>query len=177
MAETIQTVGPLAGICGHDGTNWEKVLIDASKRLVVAVASLVAADVQMHGYYSGSWQKSPLPWGYSDTVQGVKSNTNLAAGANWLYGDTVPAGEVWVLSSLVAMEVSATINRLSIFAIIDAATILVNNQQPPTSGAWYVQTGQFVLGPGDKPAAYVVNATAGDDLSLTYCGYKVDLDL
>ena len=39
MAEPIATVGDLAGICGHDGTNWEKVLIDASKRLVVAIAA------------------------------------------------------------------------------------------------------------------------------------------
>jgi len=39
MGEPIRTVGDLAGLCGHDGTNWEKVLIDATKRLVVAITA------------------------------------------------------------------------------------------------------------------------------------------
>lgn len=41
VSESIETVGPLAGLCGHDGDNWEKVLIDSSKRLIVAIASIV----------------------------------------------------------------------------------------------------------------------------------------
>lgn len=40
MGEAITTVGDLAGLCGHDGTDWEKVKINASKQLEVEVKTL-----------------------------------------------------------------------------------------------------------------------------------------
>jgi len=55
MGEPIAEVGDLAGICGHDGTSWEKVLIDASKRLVVAIASAIAQDVHVYGFDDPDW--------------------------------------------------------------------------------------------------------------------------
>lgn len=46
MGEPIAEVGYLAGICGHDGDAWEKILIDASRRLVVVVADSGGSDLQ-----------------------------------------------------------------------------------------------------------------------------------
>lgn len=45
MAETISTVGQLAGICGHDGTDWLKALIDAAGHLQVDLVASGGKDL------------------------------------------------------------------------------------------------------------------------------------
>jgi len=177
MGEPIATVGDLAGICGHDGTNWEKILIDASKRLVVAVASAIASDVQLHGYYDGSWQKNPLVWGFSGTVGEFVQDTNLDAGTNSIYGTEVPGGEAWVVSVTLGRMVSTTISDLFLGAEIAGADVWVRALYAPTSTYWYIGADILYLGPGDRMEARVHDATGGDVLQLRYGGYKMKLDL
>lgn len=45
MAEPIATVGKLAGVCGHDGADWQKVGISASDRLQVETEDPSGADL------------------------------------------------------------------------------------------------------------------------------------
>lgn len=46
MGETIATVGDLAGLCGHDGTDWIKALIDAAGHLQIDVVDSGGADLK-----------------------------------------------------------------------------------------------------------------------------------
>lgn len=46
MGEPIKTVGELAGICGHDGSNWIKALIDATGHLQIDVVDSGGADLK-----------------------------------------------------------------------------------------------------------------------------------
>lgn len=46
MGEPIAEVGQLAGVCGHDGTDWQKVGISASDRLKVEVEDPGGVDLQ-----------------------------------------------------------------------------------------------------------------------------------
>lgn len=46
MGEPIATVGDLAGICGHDGTDWIKALIDAAGHLQIDVVDSGGADLK-----------------------------------------------------------------------------------------------------------------------------------
>lgn len=46
MGEPIAEVGYLAGICGHKDGAWEKLLRDASNRLIVVVADSGGSDLQ-----------------------------------------------------------------------------------------------------------------------------------
>jgi len=188
MGEIIQTVGPLAGVCGHDGTNWEKILIDASKRLVVAIDAFSAtlevtqdtpADllVGTHHYDGTTWRKASLGWGYYDIVSEAVSDTNLPAGASALSGPAVPAGEVWVISCVGAYVNSATITSILLQTIVDSVGVPLLYQTAPVSFQWYVQTGQFILKEGDTVRVYISGATLGDDAYLRYGGYKMKVNL
>lgn len=46
MGEPIATVGDLAGVCGHDGTDWIKALIDAAGHLQIDVVDSGGADLK-----------------------------------------------------------------------------------------------------------------------------------
>lgn len=46
MGEPISTVGQLAGICGHDGTEWLKALIDAAGHLQIDIIDSGGSDLQ-----------------------------------------------------------------------------------------------------------------------------------
>lgn len=46
MGEPIATVGDLAGVCGHDGSDWIKALIDASGHLQIDIVDSGGADLK-----------------------------------------------------------------------------------------------------------------------------------
>jgi len=46
VGEPIRTAGDLAGICGHDGTDWIKALIDSGGRLQVDIVDSGGADLK-----------------------------------------------------------------------------------------------------------------------------------
>lgn len=177
MGEPIATVGDLAGICGHDGTNWEKILIDASKRLVVAVASAIAQDAQMHGHISGAWQKQPLIFGYSGVIAERVIDDNVSAGTDFVETTAVPGGEIHVITHAIALVASATCNLLAAYINHDGATQELFGQSNPVSSQVYDRQGFWVLDAGDTFKAYGFNLTAGDDLVVAVAGYKMDLDL
>ena len=128
--------------------------------------------------YTGSaWVKSNLLWGYNDVVSEAVDDLNLAAGTNSVVGATVPAGEVWIVSTITGVVVSATASILNLFITVGGIDIIIKAVTPPTSGAVYLETGQFVLKAGDKVFIRVFTATAGDDAYLRYAGYKMRLDL
>lgn len=177
MGEPIATVGKLAGVCGHDGDDWEKILIDASKRLVVAIASIVAADAQMHGHVGGAWQKQPLIWGYSDVVEERVLDANCSAGTDSVQTTVVPAGEVHVITSLAMYVASGTCGNLVAYKNDGVASYELVGQTSPTSSQIYDRQGFYVLGPSDSIVVYGFNLTAGDDLCVIVTGYKMDIDL
>lgn len=177
MGETIATVGDLAGICGHDGTSWEKILIDASKRLVVAVASVVASDVQMHGYYDGAWQKAPMPWGYCDTVVERNYEPNAAAGINTLASTAVPAGEVHVIQTVYASNLNTNPTAVVLGLKRGATTYSFHREAAPGAGASVENANPIIAKEGDIIVATFTGCVLNDDIILIITGYKVDLDL
>lgn len=188
MGEPIATVGDLAGICGHDGTDWEKILIDASKRLVVAIAAFTAAVevtqdtpgdllAGVHGYIAGAWQKQPLAWGISDSVSEAVSDTNLGAGTQTLSTTPIPAGEVHVASAINFRVDSATCTRGQLQIVIGGVSLVILTQASPVAYTWYLKTGEFVLAEDDYIALSMTGLTAGDDAYLRYAGYRMDVDL
>ncbi|MBU2060149.1 MAG: hypothetical protein KKB38_20760, partial [Gammaproteobacteria bacterium] len=177
MGEAIQTVGPLAGISGHDGTDWEKDLIDASKRLVVAVASAIASDVQMHGYYDGSWQKNPPAWGFSSGWMERQSNLACAAGFNALNSDTVGSGYVYRLHATRAVNTVSAITKISLQVTDGTTYVPITFVNTPALGEWLLWQGDIVVPPGGYVRAEFVGCKAGDDIYLDLWGYKMSLDL
>ena len=129
------------------------------------------------GYTGTAWQKLGMVWGFYDTVSEIVLDSDLPAGASILSGALVPAGEVWVISSIAVQVTSATITGLLAWAFVDGVEGMIIAEFPPTSGRWYVNTGMWVLAEGDKMQFQVAGATAGDAFNGRYIGYKMRLDL
>jgi len=188
MAEPIATVGYLAGLCGHDGTNWLKVKTDANGYLyVVGTGTTGAMEVTQdtpgdllvgsHQYDGSAWRKSNLLWGYNDTIGQALSNTNLSVGTNLLDSTAVPEGEVWVVNLVAIMYVGTSPTNIQVAVDTYGVGIACLFQLLPTSARWYMISGNFVIDEGQKITGRVDGATAGDDLYFRYIGYKMKIDM
>ena len=178
MSEPIATVGDLAGICGsEDGTDWEKILIDASRRLVVAVASVVAQDAQMHGHVGGGWQKQPLIWGYSGVIAEHKSDPDADAGLNTFTTTPVPAGEVHILNTLAAIDYDSAIGSILIEMNHNGTYFLLYREPSVAAATLSVARGPIVLDVGDYIRCSFYGVTLNDAIAFDITGYKMDLDL
>jgi hypothetical protein len=159
-------------------------LIEGLVRKVMALQSRVDslerlehAMAQNHGYIGGAWQKDPISFGYSAQITGNFSNTNLSAGSNTLSGDTVPAGEIWVITNI-SVQYSGTVTSVILQAVLlmNSISMPVGVAAPPVSGVNNPFQGWWVLAAGDIPRAVCSNATSGDDMYLVYSGFRVDID-
>lgn len=117
------------------------------------------------------------PFVFESQVAGEVSNTNLAAGTNYLTSGAVPANKIWVMQNLSYMYVGAvaavTLNPGYVAAGGYQYFTTVN---PPVSGRWYGQlAGDIVLIATNYVCLVVLGATAGDDAYFKWCGYQMDI--
>lgn len=177
MAEPIAEVGYEAGICGHDGTDWEKILIDASKRLVVAVASIVASDVHSHGYYDGAWQKQPLIWSYNDRYQDDATVTS-AAGDNVLDLTAISPGEVVHVEYISYQHTDAVARKVQgVGRTEDGDYCYIFENASAGAGAVYGVAVGVTLKEGDFFRFIFRSMNADKTLNVWAWGYKMELDL
>jgi hypothetical protein len=180
MGEPISTVGDLAGICGHDGTSWEKILIDSSKRLVIAIASAIAQECQLYGWDGDSWEKLQVD---ANKYLKVTLPIEEALGARGYQYD----GTTWRRSNLLigynaiwdedlggtAAGASYTKSSSAIPAgelwILQACSI-VNNTRAVTAATVYIYraSGSYVMLDDTRPCAqYVPTLFAGQAVLRT----------
>lgn len=150
--------------------------LDADDALKVAFGEAAKGLVGLHGWYSSAWQKAPIPFGVSDSLAEFYSDTNLASGSVNITGDTVPAGELWVVTRS-GMRYDGT-SPTEILSILDgsALSFIYDQQLSPVTNTWYYCTVQLIALPGENLRWRVNGATAGDVGRFTYGGYKIDLD-
>lgn len=188
MGEVITSQGQLAGICGHDGSDWEKVLIDASKRLVVAVAALsgnveVIQDTPgdlltgVHHYDGSAWRKSNLLWGYHDiwdeNLGGTATTTSWAKATS-----TIPSGEVWVLQAISALNATRDPSNISLYITrASGSTVYLASTNTPGLYRPVLATGNWVLGAGDLAYVYLSGCQADDVILGGIIGYKMDIEM
>jgi hypothetical protein len=113
--------------------------------------------------------------GYNDDYLEQASNTNAAAGNNFLYGTVVPADEVWVVCGISGINVTRAITQIS-GGIYNGSTYhaLFGANSPAASQIVYCPI-SLIVGPGNKVYAIYIGCTAGDDIYLNIAGYKVKL--
>lgn len=188
MAEGIATVGDLAGICGHDGTDWLKVKTDANGYLYVvgtgtAGAIEVTQDtpgdllVGQHQYDGTNWRKSNLLWGYNDRWAERATNLNATVGTNNLSTTAVPAGYVyWVAAARMLNNTSAiTSYRLELLG--DGVAVPIELLASPAAAESLLWSGGLPLKEDDVVRAIFYGCVAGDDLYLDVWGYMMKIDM
>lgn len=191
--------GNLVSVVAYDADGLPRtLLVDADDLLKVALASadwgdllteleekLETADLELvskilssgpHGWIGNAWQRNPLPFGYSAFQGQSKSDLNLSAGSNTLYGDTVPAGEFWVFTGIAIAYVGASGTSIRIDLSDGTTTYFIYNVMAPVSGVVYNRIGDVIVPPGGRVQWLVFGATAGDDLYGHAVGYRVDID-
>jgi len=114
-------------------------------------------------------------WGYSDVYGERLEELPLPAGTSTKYSTTVPAGEVWVVTGISAVVISASITRLTLGAYVGAAWMDVYGVESPVSRMHYVLYPALRLGPGGRMLSQVRDATAGDTLATSWWGYKMTI--
>ena len=171
-----------------DESDRLKVLVDSITGIVsvsldgqtgtlkVAQQSPSSLATGNHGWISGAWQKSPIPFGASGFVEESLVSTTLPAGTSFLSGTACPAGEMWVISNI-AIRYTGTVAGVTINArIVNSVNIDVFGVTPPVSGQYYDRQGHWVIFPGGYVRQLIIGATLNDDASLQYTGYKLDID-
>ena len=188
MSEPIAGVGYLAGLCGHNGTDWLKVKTDANGYLyVVGTGTTGAMEVTQdtpgdllvgqHQYDGSAWRKSNLLLGYNDRWVERISDLNASAGDNTLYGVAVPSGYVYVLQAINGQNNVTDPSSIHMKVVGGAISITLAYKATPGIAVPATWSGELILKEGDKAGALLRGCAAGDDLYVTLWGYKMKLDM
>ena len=126
----------------------------------------------MYGCHIQPEQMFNLIFGYNGTYIDQKSNLNASEGPNWLYGNVVPVGEVWVITVMRGINLNRTTEIL--LGSYDGTTIsAVQDCVQPSTSASVVWSGMMVLPAGYRTIAGFVSCQAGDDIYFDIHGYKM----
>ena len=125
------------------------------------------------GWDGTQWRKLGLLFGYYDRLAGQVSTTDAAAGANTLTGDTVPAGEIYVVQMVAAIDSNSDTTRVYIRVYGGVVMMPLADEYSVTAGHWVTSTTNMVMKSGDYLDCIFYGCTAGDDLYLRWWGYKM----
>ena len=130
-------------------------------------------DKGLWGYDGTVWRKLPLLWGYTDRLAEQKVNLNANAGGNYLVHTTVPAGEVWVVTAHVAVNLN-TAGAVVMRGFFGGTDMLVYDHGTPGAGVWHTSPPMNIVAKaGDILVGAFYGCTAGDDLYSILYGYKM----
>ena len=108
----------------------------------------------------------------------IYNNTNLSAGNNTLTILTVAADHQVIVNNLVIQYTGGTASGLYVmidYTDVDMSTPYVVVQKPVASGIFYQWQVRLNLSAGDALNVLVANATAGDDIFVSWTGTQAGL--
>ena len=127
------------------------------------------------GWDGTQWRKLGLLLGYYDRLAGKTVNDNAAAGINTIDSATVPAGELWVVQAIAGINLNTEVTKIRLSLIAGSISCGLREDVPPAANWWLPWTGEVVLKEGDKIQASFLGCSAGDDIILSWWGYKVSV--
>lgn len=119
---------------------------------------------------------SGLPFNFGGIIRGFYSETSLSSGQSNHNVATVPSGELWVITNVLAYIVGGTIDPLIVRVIVGAFGYELLRQANPANDQSYGGQRFVILDEGNIIQARVENAAAGNDLFVSFMGYKMLLD-
>lgn len=163
-------------IFGYDGSDYRVVKVDGDGNLVAAVKASQSIGAQSYGYISSAWQKNPITFGYSSILIKQFVDNAPSGGSPGLTGDTVPAGEIWVITNALIRGIftSAVSIRFLIYDnSVGAVSWVVAN---PGSLIHYDRQGYWVLPPGGSARMDLLTSVGATQLIMWISGFIIDID-
>ena len=112
-------------------------------------------------------------WGYAGIWSEVITDDNADAGVNLLQGAVCPAGYVYVLQAVFIRNLNSEAGFSFIQVYTGTSGVWLAHVDPLLVGIPLLWSGEVVIPPAGSVQAYMLDCTAGDDISLTYTGYKM----
>lgn len=129
-----------------------------------------------HAYVGGAWHKNPLVFGYSDVVNINLVQLNAVAGTNTLAAGAVPAGEIWHLQNISAVNTISAVTDIFLYVAEVANNILVQSGAR-AAGVYALWNGWYTLPPGAIVTAQFTGCTLNDDLYMRAHAVKEYINL
>jgi len=128
------------------------------------------------GWDGTVWRKLPMIFGYSDAYHEPESSLTGAAGDRLLTASTVPEGEVWVVTSVIAFNIdSATTNtRIQIYDGSGRAVVFV--EYAPAAKKVLGGHCNIVMKKDDRLEAKFFGCALDDDIYMYINGYKMKVE-
>lgn len=127
------------------------------------------------GWNGSAWRKSGLLFSYTNQLLGESDNANADAGQNLLYGTTVPAGEIWVVTAMMVVNTISQTSSSNLGLYTGSLYRWVSARGVLAASAGHSWSGHIYLVEGDTVVAVANGCTAGDDLFFSYLGYKMTI--
>lgn len=125
------------------------------------------------GWDGTVWRKLPLVWGYSDLLYESYENLNAPAVFAFLTAASVPAGEIWIITHILAYDTDNAITRINLVAHDGVTAHAIRAKQTIAVYEEVMFTGRLVLKKDWYIQAHYWGCTAGDDIYLHIHGYKM----
>jgi len=114
-------------------------------------------------------------FGYAGVYHERIVELNASAGSNALNGSVVPAGEVWVVTTVMAYNADTNPSEIYIGINDGVTNHLLNRVLSPGVDVPVQWSGQAYLETGDKIKAYFGGCALNDDLYAFFNGYKMEV--
>ena len=167
----------LVGYVAKDIGGWKELEIDTGGRLVVAVTkTLLPTNAATEESLQGIEDNIPDQLlGFTDTYVEAIVDLSAATGHNQLDSTSVPANELWTITSA---SMSDTVNNITsgYIAIVSGGTVVtLVRGMALLEGVGRDWTGRVILKEDDFIAAVFEGVTLNDDISLQLAGWKASV--
>jgi len=177
MGEPIAEVGYLAGICGHDGTVWVKLVTDGNGYLKVTLPYEEALGARVYNFDGASWRKSNLLWGYNALLDvnlgGTATGTSYSKSTS-----AIPSGEIWIVQGASLRNQTRNVTAATIYAYrASGAYLVLADKRPLTQcdAAYFVGATPFMT--GDVIYVAMAGTVSGDEIWANVAGYKMKVNM
>lgn len=165
---------PLTGFATSANQTTMITALQLIDDLRAALGSVNTDDLQVDiKTYPGVNALLNIPFGYNAQYLQTTGTTTAGAGDNYLYGSIVPAGEIWVVTSIATWDVNTNPSVIGIG--IEHSGSYYTLKQAPTPGlnTVFSLNNPTYLAAGDRVYVYFGGCTLNDDIYITINGYKM----
>lgn len=127
------------------------------------------------GWNGTAWHKLPLLFGYSEPFYFSDRDTNATADWDTLTTGAVPAGEIWIVTSISARDDNSNITQIAIFHSDGVSNNIVAQVFPTVAEQCVIFTGWLVLSKDDTIWAGFTGTVLNDDIYLNASGFKMKI--